>query len=136
MKSRNGIALITTLVLALIALAFTGAMLYMLTSGTRMSGVERRYTTALEAAKGASDYIMRQMVDGTLSCSIPDCNPPQGGRTPINLGQFSNLGGYQVQAWVLSKTQEGGNIVYAVEVEATNATISQKATVDFVYKLK
>jgi len=130
MKSRKGIAFITTLILALIALAFTGAMLYMLTSGTRMSGAERRYTTALEAAKGAAYYIIEEISNSSLNC-IPDCDTKNAA---INLGSFSTLGAYNVNATLLSKTDTGDGTVYAVEVVASNSTTSERSIIEFVYK--
>jgi len=132
MKMREGIALVVTLMLALIALTFTGAMLYMLISGTRMSGVERRYATALEAAKGAADYIIEKISNSSLNC-IPNCDTKNAS---ISLGSFSTFGAYNVNATLLSKTDTGDGTVYAVEVITYNSTTSEKSIIDFVYRIK
>jgi len=52
-KGERGIALITTLVLGLIALVIIAALMFILVSGTQISGISKRYTGALEAAKGS-----------------------------------------------------------------------------------
>jgi hypothetical protein len=55
MKSEKGIVLVVVLVLSAVVLAVMTALIYMITSGTQMSGMQKRYRTALEAAKGGSD---------------------------------------------------------------------------------
>src|SRR5512142_135093 len=54
-KSERGIALVVVLVLSAIALALITALIYMITSGTQISGFQKRYKTSLEAARGGSD---------------------------------------------------------------------------------
>ncbi len=60
-KNQEGVALIATLILGMIAISFTLTMVYLAREGTRMAGVEGRYQQALQAAKGgvevAIDYI-------------------------------------------------------------------------------
>jgi len=60
-SNEKGIALVLVLVLSVIALAMTAALIFMLTSGTQISGAQRRYRTALEASIGGSD-IMYQVI--------------------------------------------------------------------------
>jgi hypothetical protein len=43
------------LILSVIALAVMGALIYMLTAGTQISGMQKRYKTALEAGLGGAD---------------------------------------------------------------------------------
>jgi uncharacterized membrane protein YgcG len=54
-KSEKGIALVVVLVLSAVVLAVMTALIYMITSGTQISGYEKRYKTALEAARGCND---------------------------------------------------------------------------------
>ena len=61
-RNQKGMALVMALVLAAVTLAFTAALLYMITQGTRMSGLEKRYTTALGAAKGGVE-IATKIID-------------------------------------------------------------------------
>lgn len=55
MKNEKGFALVITMLFAMIALALTGALLYMVTQSTLMTGIGQRYATALDASKGASE---------------------------------------------------------------------------------
>lgn len=54
-RNEKGIALVMVLVLSAIMLAIIAALVYMLTSGTQVSGMQKRYKTALEASKGGND---------------------------------------------------------------------------------
>jgi len=54
-SNQKGIALILVLVLSAIALAIMAGLIYMITSGTQISGIQKRYKTALEASKGGAD---------------------------------------------------------------------------------
>jgi hypothetical protein len=56
-RNEKGIALVLVLVLAMIALAIVSAMLFMLTSGTKLSGAMKAYRTADEASYGGSAII-------------------------------------------------------------------------------
>lgn len=53
--NENGIALVMVLILSAIALAIMAGLIYMVTSGTQISGMEKRYKTALEAGSGGAD---------------------------------------------------------------------------------
>ncbi len=57
--NEKGIALVMVLVLSAIALAIMAGLIYMVTSGTQISGMEKRYKTALEAAKGGNDVALQ-----------------------------------------------------------------------------
>ncbi|MBF0319842.1 MAG: hypothetical protein HQL01_08595 [Nitrospirae bacterium] len=62
-SNERGFALVLTMLFAMIALALTGALLYIVTQGTKISGIEKRYATALEAARGAG-AVMKNYLDG------------------------------------------------------------------------
>jgi len=53
--NNKGIALVMVLILSLISLAIMSGLIYMVTSGTQVSGIEKRYRTALEAGKSGKD---------------------------------------------------------------------------------
>ena len=53
--NEKGIALVMILVLSAIALAIMAGLIYMITTGTQVSGMQKRYKTALEAGVGGSD---------------------------------------------------------------------------------
>ena len=130
MKER-GIALVTTLVLGLIAVVLIGILLYVLTTGTRISGVEKRYSVALEAAKGASEYIIERLLSGNLTCNGGlSCNPGD----PIDMGPFSSLQGFNITATYLGEVSRFGVYVYSIRVTATST--DETAVVDFVYRVQ
>lgn len=134
--SRKGIAFITVLILAAVALAFTGIMLYLVTTGTRITGIETRYTSSLEVAKGVSNYLMQLMDEDKLCGYYVNCSTSNA---PINLDGYANFGDYTATAVLLRKVDDPktGASVYAVEVKVFNKnTPSEKAIVDFVYKVE
>ncbi|WP_457678568.1 hypothetical protein [Thermovibrio sp.] len=135
-KRRKGVALLTVLILAFISLAFIGALLYLITSGARITGIETRYTSALEVAKGVSNYLMQLMDDDKLCKTYVNCSVPN---SVINLGSYSNFGDYEAKAVLLRKVDDPktGATVYAVEVKVVNRnTPGEKTVVDFVYKVE
>lgn len=56
-KSEKGFVLVVVLVFSVVVLALMTALIYMITSGTQISGFQKRYKTALEAARGGSDLL-------------------------------------------------------------------------------
>ncbi|MCX7793153.1 MAG: hypothetical protein N2257_01920 [Thermodesulfovibrionales bacterium] len=84
--SESGIALVTVLVLSAISLVIMAGLIYLVTVGTQISGIEKRYKTALEAASGGVDISLKVIaargnnpfdstVTGLLNFqrSIPNC---------------------------------------------------------------
>lgn len=61
LRSQDGIALVTSLMLTLISLTIVMALLYMITQGTRASGQFKRYKTALEASYGGSEIVAKDI---------------------------------------------------------------------------
>lgn len=53
-QSERGIALVMVLILSAVALGIMAALVYMLIAGTQVSGIQKRYRTALEAGKGGA----------------------------------------------------------------------------------
>ena len=142
MKNEKGIALLTTLVLGFIALAFIGALLYMLTSGTQMSKSGKVYTTALEAAKGGADLVITKIISNQVECGGVPCTPcpiSPNNNCKIDL-DVSQLGNYQLDAYLLSRKSfisAGTNYyLYAIRVIATNPNANEKAEIEFVYKVE
>jgi hypothetical protein len=68
--NEKGIALVMVMILSVIALAIMAALLYMLTSSTQISGMQKRYKTAFEASVGGSDVIY-QMLSSRGNPNIP-----------------------------------------------------------------
>lgn len=54
-RSERGIVLVMVIVLSAVALLIMTTLIYMITTGTQVSGLQKRYMTALEAGVGGSD---------------------------------------------------------------------------------
>lgn len=65
--NEKGIALMMVLVLSAILLAIMAGMIYMVISGTQISGIEKRYKTALEASYGGEAEILQFIGDRGIS---------------------------------------------------------------------
>jgi hypothetical protein len=57
--NEKGIALVMVLILSAIVLAIISGLIYMITSTTQISGMQKRYRTALEAGMGGADVTFR-----------------------------------------------------------------------------
>jgi hypothetical protein len=55
MNSERGVILVVVLILAAVSLMIMTTLIYMITTGTRISGLQKRYKTALEAGLGGAD---------------------------------------------------------------------------------
>jgi hypothetical protein len=72
--NEKGIALVTVLILTAIMLVMIAGLLYMVTVGTQVSGIAKRYKTALEAGIGGTEVIFELI--------------SQRNKPPINLSEF------------------------------------------------
>jgi hypothetical protein len=75
LQSERGIALVMVLILSAIVLAIISGLIYMITSTTQISGMQKRYRTALEAGKGGADvtfqiFALRRDPDEALRDAI------------------------------------------------------------------
>jgi hypothetical protein len=75
----KGVALVMVLILAAIALLIMAGLLYMITSSTQISGMQKKYKTALDAGFGGAD-IAYQFIglrgDSALTSSFKDLLSP------------------------------------------------------------
>lgn len=93
-KNEKGIALVTALILAMISMAIATATIYMVLQSTGISGIEKRYTTALGAAKGGAEVATKVVT--------------YGGTDPTGLATINNQNCLD-QKLQLRKTDENGN---------------------------
>lgn len=61
LRNEEGMALYTTLILAILCLVTALAVMYVSMTAHRVSGAVLRYTSALEAAKGASEEVLHDI---------------------------------------------------------------------------
>lgn len=88
LSSQRGVALITALLISMVALAMVLMVIYFVTQGTQLSGLYKRYQTALEAAYGGADLISRQVIPRSIT--LADSSSP----TFPNIPSLSTLGTY------------------------------------------
>lgn len=62
LNNNKGIALITALMFTLLSLGIIMLLLHMVTQGTKLTGAQKRYKTAVEASYGAVDLVAKDIV--------------------------------------------------------------------------
>ena len=70
LANQKGMALVTSLMLTMISLTIVMYLLYMITSGVKLSGANKRYKTALEASYGMTDLVMKEIIPTMFASSI------------------------------------------------------------------
>ncbi len=68
--NEKGIALVTALLLTLIGLVVVVTTIYFITQGTRLSGLNKRYQTALEASHGAVEIISKEVIPRRITTQV------------------------------------------------------------------
>ena len=156
----SGLALIVTLLLGLIAAGFIGAMMYVLSSGTQISGMEARYTSALQAAKGGASFITQELstydlrcTDGSSNtCWCTEMNSTSSGQLKcpvstsfddsvnVELQDTEELGDYNLDANMVSyvKNETINTYIFTFDLTAeAKPTIGtdERSEIEFVYKL-
>jgi hypothetical protein len=71
LKNEKGITLVIVLILSLVALATISSLIFMITTGTQLSGLQKRYKTALEAGMGGAD-VTYQAIGARGNPNIPN----------------------------------------------------------------
>ena len=71
-SDERGVALVMALILSLIVLAAVSAMLYLVTQGTMISGFQKRYQTAQEAAKGGMELATKEIISRAIASAFLD----------------------------------------------------------------
>jgi hypothetical protein len=73
-RNEKGIALVTSLLLSLLALVIVMAVLYLVTQSTQGSGASKRYSNAMQASYGGVDVFTRniipEIVGGTVTSTL------------------------------------------------------------------
>src|SRR4030043_1793753 len=70
LRNEKGITLVIVLILSLVALATISSLIFMITTGTQLSGLQKRYKTSLEAGMGGAD-VTYQVISSRGDPSIP-----------------------------------------------------------------
>ncbi len=70
LRNEKGITLVIVLILSLVALSIISSLIFMITTGTQLSGLQKRYKTSLEAGMGGAD-VTYQVISAKGDPSIP-----------------------------------------------------------------
>ncbi len=92
-KNESGIALIVAILLSFMALALISALLWLVVSGTKMSGMYKQYSNAHDAAIGGAESIIDALYWGQ------DPNLPSGTYTINNQSCFRTKRENPIQNW-------------------------------------
>jgi len=132
-KSEKGVVLVVVLILSAVVLAVITALVYLVISGTQISGIEKRYKTSFEATKGGSDVFYQYIGlrgDLPLTSSFTNTLTSSGlGLTsiipPNNTCSGTDVHGitlYGLQAKLMTPTWSWNNCDSSVTIDPTNAT--------------
>ncbi len=141
-NNERGISLIVVLIIGVVSLIFIAAVFYMLNSATSSTGSEKRYYTALEAARGGAYMVMDEIVHGApLKCGGSSCSPCnsniESDSCKITNLPKSQLGDYDISAYLLYKSSTPTYDLYTIRVISQHKDNSkEKAIIDFVYKVE
>lgn len=72
LRNEKGIALVTAMLLSLISLAMVLTVIYFVTQSTRITAIQKRYQTALEASQGGVEFITKAIIPKTISLTVAD----------------------------------------------------------------
>jgi Tfp pilus assembly protein PilX len=73
-RNQKGLALVTTLVMLVLALGVVAILLQLTTRATRLTGLQQGYTTALNAARAGAEVFMTTALNfntTTQQCTLP-----------------------------------------------------------------
>lgn len=93
LTDNKGIALVTSLMLTLISLTIVMYLFLMVTSGTKISGANKRYRSALEASYGATDIIIKEVIPSIFTSILSNriMEIPASGFYPTALNFNANI---------------------------------------------
>lgn len=69
-NKQSGIALITALLVAVVGFLMIIVALYIVYRGTEISGIEKRYETALETSHGVAERLGKEIIPNTMGGSL------------------------------------------------------------------
>ncbi|MDR3580930.1 MAG: hypothetical protein P4L44_13295 [Oryzomonas sp.] len=129
LDNKRGIALVTTLMMTLIALTMIMTVLYTMTVSTKQSGLAKSYKTALGASYGASEIIIKDVVPQLLlNSNLTNFIPTVTGNFLASL----NLQVLSSQACISAKLQQKSGAWPAVCGSAPT-TLKPKEQPDFQF---
>lgn len=138
LKNEKGIVLVTTLMLTLLTLTITMVMLYMVLQSTQLSGANKRYKNALDAAVGGVDIVTMDALPYLLSYAVSPNGNTLISRLQIDMSPLNNIATITtiptdacLQAKLTSKVNVWGTVC-----NARSSNVNPDDTPDFTFTLK
>lgn len=153
--------MITTLMLMVMGFALVATLMVLVTQGTKLSGIEQRYTAALEAGKGGTEMIIDMIRNSTYAppVGVGSATSPSGclqqkmtlatsawtgtclassdtaPTDPTNRTDIRfTLGNYVVYVKIIDTQVAGTGFLYTINSRATLPNSNEKAEISFVYQ--
>lgn len=129
LQQKEGVALVTSLIMTLISLAMVMSVMYMITSNIQRTGAFKRYKTALEASYGGTDMVMKEFVPQVLQ-ALRDGNSPKT-FLETTFGGSVNLSVLATDSCLYDKLSKGT----AQWASSCSNTLSAKSAADFTFSI-
>lgn len=138
LRNEDGIVLVTTMMLSLIALMITMVMVYMVLQNTKLSGTSRQYRNSLEAATGAVEIVTKEAIPDLIqiATNFNDSGVPGSPDFAAGLAASMNFTGMDLaipdaaclNAKLTQKT-------WGASCSAANLTLDAKQAPDMAFNL-
>jgi len=142
LNNEDGIALVTALMLGMFGMLMVAALLFMVTTGTWLSGSQARRQTALAAAHGANNFfaeeVIQRGIEGTNVAAMGDYNGmlapgPSAGNFDFKLNNSGFFNGDQGDAIITLRSPTGGpDIVVTATLVSTKRGNSEASESPFL----
>ncbi|OAQ20719.1 hypothetical protein [Thermosulfurimonas dismutans] len=153
MNKKEGFILINTIIISLVALIMLLGLTYLIFYGTRMSGISKRYTSALEAAKGGTLECLTALKNCTIinsfkcehstntwSAYVSDTTNATSHSSPEDIIQHADwqkdYGNYRVSCKIVDTRGYTNGYFYAVEVVGEKIGGEERAWLSVGYRLE
>ena len=134
LKSEKGVVLVMVVILSAVVLAVMTALVYMITTQSKISGMQKQYKTALEAARGGADifYDLINLRGDPLSTATYQASLNAQNLSPVipPNGACNSSGNVGLSAKLLTVTNTWVNCDNSMNIDYNN-----QATYDLSLKL-
>lgn len=147
MGNQDGFILVTSLLMGMVAMALVGVAYEMSTQTTQVSGMEKRYTLELDAARGIAESIKVDLRAANLTCNggnqcVGD-NTCASAASNIDLntaactvlGKVAGGACANITGCYLGSATSGSATIVSIGIQSVNAATGETALIDFVYRV-
>ncbi|MDR3570220.1 MAG: hypothetical protein P4L43_19525 [Syntrophobacteraceae bacterium] len=129
-RNQKGIALVTTLIMLVLALGVVAVLLQLTTRATKLTGLQQGYTTALNAARAGAEVFINSTLNVNPTTHV--CTPPSfSGLTPttsacLNTKLYNNTSSWNCASGAGASTPDATanpDITYASGTNTVNIKV-------------